>query len=154
MTEGEVVSELVEFTNIVMLGVSLIFTVVSSYIVALNYFIGSANFLARFGSFGFITLVLAMLMAVMAGAQTTHSGLIARLNELETEGALSAAGRALLANSAQDLGITMRYSIDEIVQVCIWAGFGFVYLSLAYLTFLHTWSPDAIPVTIQQKKTP
>lgn len=151
MSEGEVVQELVEFTNIVLVGVSLIFSVVSAYIVALNYFIGSANFIARLGSFGFITLVLGMLMAVMAGAQTTQEGLIARLREIEGEGYLSAAGRAVLANASADLGITMQYSLDDIIQLCIWIGFGFVYIALAYLTFFHRWTPDAIPVTIQQR---
>jgi hypothetical protein len=151
MSEAEVVEQLVEFTNIVLMGVSLIFSVVSAYIVALNYFIGSANFIARFGSFLFITLVLGMLMVVMAGAQATQTGLVDRLRELAERGELTAAGRAVLANSAPDLGVTMQYSIDDAIRVCIWIGFGFIYLALAYLTFLHRWTPDAIPVTIQQR---
>ena len=47
MSEGEVVEQLVEFTTILLAGVSVLFTVVSAYIAALNYFIGSANFAAR-----------------------------------------------------------------------------------------------------------
>jgi uncharacterized integral membrane protein len=151
MSEAEVVEQLVEFTNIVLMGVSLIFSVVSAYIVALNYFIGSANFMARLGSYAFITLVLGMLMAVMAGAQTTQEGLIARLRELKDEGQLTAAGRAVLGNAAPDIGFTMPYSLDDIIQLCIWVGFGFIYVALGYLTFLHHWTPDAIPVTIQQR---
>ena len=154
MSEGEAVGLLVEFTNIVLVGVSLIFSVVSAYIVALNYFIGSANLLARVGSFGFISLVLAMLMVLMAGAQTTQGGLIDRLRELEARGELTAAGRAVLANAIPDIGIIASYSIDDIVKLCIWIGFGFVYLALGYLTFLHRWTPDAIPVTIQQRTRP
>lgn len=154
MSEGEAVGLLVEFTNIVLVGVSLIFSVVSAYIVALNYFIGSANLLARIGSFSFISLVLAMLMVLMAGAQTTQGGLIERLRELEARGELSAAGRAVLANAIPDIGIIANYSIDDIVKLCIWIGFGFVYLALAYLTFVHHWTPDAIPVTIEQRTRP
>ena len=86
MSEGEVVAELVEFTNILMVGVSLIFSIVSAYVVALNYFIGSANFLARLGSFAFMTLILGMLMMAMLGAQATHMGLVARLAELDAAG--------------------------------------------------------------------
>jgi hypothetical protein len=152
MSEAEVVAELVEFTNILMVGVSLIFSIVSAYVVALNYFIGSSNFLARLGSFLFITIVLGMLVVVMAGAQMTHMGLIARLHELEAQDQLTAAGRAVLANAAPEWvgAITgHRYSIDEIIRACVWAGLGFVYLALAYLTFLHRWTPDAIPVTIE-----
>jgi hypothetical protein len=154
MNEGEVVEQLVEFTNIVLVGVSLIFSVVSAYVVALNYFIGSSNLLARIGSFLFVTLVLGMLVMVMAGAETTHGGLIARLHELDAAGELTAAGKAVLANSVPTMvgAITGReYSIDSIVNLCVWAGLGFVYLALAYLTFLHRWTPDAIPVTIEQR---
>lgn len=155
MTEAEVVSELVEFTNILLLGVSLIFSIVSAYVVALNYFIGSSNFIARFGSFLFITLVLGMLVAVMAGAQTTHAGLIARLHELGAQGQLTAAGRAVLANATPEWAGMLtghRYSADEIIRLCVWAGLGFIYLALAYLTFLHRWTPDAIPVSIEERK--
>ncbi len=151
MTEAEVVEQLVEFTNIVLVGVSLIFSVVSAYIVALNYFIGSANLLARLGSFAFITLVLGMLMVVMAGAQATQVGLTERLREIDGAGGLTAAGRAVLANAAPAAGVAGQVSIDEVVRICIWIGFGFIYVALAYLTFLHRWTPDAIPVTIQQR---
>lgn len=154
MSEGEVVEQLVEFTNILLVGVSLIFSIVSAYVVALNYFIGSANFMARTGSFLFITLILGMLMAVLMGAQVTHAGLIDRLVELETQGQLSAVGQAVLANSAPGMrgAITgNQYSLDGIIQLCVWVGLGFVYFALAYLTFLHRWTPDAIPVSITER---
>ena len=155
MSEGEVVEQLVQFINIVLVGVSLIFSVVSAYVVALNYFIGSANFLARLGSFAFVSLVLALLLVVMMGAQATQVGLIARLHELEHAGQLSAAGRAVLANAAPNPQITAllggQLSIDDVVRWCVWAGLGFVYVALAYLTFLHHWTPDAIPVTFEER---
>ena len=154
MSEGEVVEQLVEFTNILLVGVSLIFSIVSAYVVALNYFIGSANFLARLGSFLFITLILGMLMVVLMGAQTTHAGLVERLGELHAEGQLTAAGRAVLANATPEWAGAVsgrRYSIDEVVRLCVWIGLGFTYFALAYLTFLHRWTPDAIPVSIEQR---
>ena len=146
MSEGEVVEQLVEFTNILMVAVSLIFSIVSAYIVALNYFIGSANFAARLGSFLFITLILALLVATMMGASATHAGLIARLQELGSENQLSAAGRAILANAEGGA------SVDGMIRTFVWLGLAFVYLALAYLTFLHRWTPDAIPVSIQQQR--
>ena len=152
MSEGEVVEQLVQFINIVLVGVSLIFSVVSAYVVALNYFIGSANLPARFASFLFITLVLALLVVVLIGAQTTQAGLIARLQELQVAGQLTAAGKALLANSSPDPSLTAmlggQVSIDTIIRACIWSGLGFIYLALAYLTFLHRWTPDAIPIAL------
>lgn len=151
MSEADVIAELVEFTNILMVGVSLIFSIVSAYVVALNYFIGSANFLARLGSFAFITIVLGMLMVAMLGAQATHIGLIARLTELRDAGELTAAGRAVLANATQAGGLLENYSVDDVIRLCVWGGLGFVYLALGYLTFLHKWTPDAIPVTIENR---
>lgn len=155
MNEADVVQELVEFTNILLAGVSLIFSIVSAYVVALNYFIGSANLAARLASFAFMTLIFGMLMVVMMGAQDTHAGLIARLQELQTHGQLTAAGRALLVNAAPEwVGVVThhRYSIDEIVRVCVWVGLGFVYVGLAYLTFLHKWVPDVINVALEGKR--
>lgn len=154
MSEGEVVEQLVEFTNILLVGVSLIFSIVSAYVVALNYFIGSANFLARTGSFLFVTLILGMLMVTLVGAEATHAGLIQRLAELQAQGQLTAAGRAVLANAAPDITGAVSghgYSVDEIVRLCVWGGLLFVYFALAYLTFLHRWTPDAIPVSIEQR---
>lgn len=149
MEEGEVIEQLVEFTNVLLLGVSLIFTVVSAYVVALNYFIGSSNFFARLGTFAFVTLILGMLVVVLMGAQALHGGLIARLLEIEASGDLTAAGRAALANAGPGGEFfNGRFSIDEIIRACVWAGLGFVYIALAYLTFLHKWEPDAIPVSV------
>jgi hypothetical protein len=155
MSEGEVVDQLVEFTNILLAGVGLIFSIVSAYVVALNYFIGEANFMARLSSFLFMTLVLGMLMVVMAGAQVSHTGLIARLVELESQGQLTAAGRALLTNAQPEwIGVVThrRYSIDDIVNTCVWGGLGFVYVGLGYLTFIHKWAPDVINVALEKSK--
>jgi len=150
MSEGEVVEQLVEFTNVLLVGVSLIFSIVSAYVVALNYFIGSANFMARLGSFAFVTLILGMLMVVLIGTQATHAGLIERLQELQADGQLSAAGRAVLAN-AVPTSEGASASIDAIIRICVWIGLVFVYVALGYLTFAHKWTPDAIPVTIEQR---
>jgi hypothetical protein len=156
MSEGEVVSELVEFTNIVLVGVSLIFSIISAYVVALNYFIGSAAFYARLGGFIFITLVLGLLVLVMMGAQATHAGLIDRLRELQDAGQLTAAGRAVLANASPNPALQSLLhgqSIDAIVTATIWISLGFIYAVLAYMTFLHRWTPDAIPVTIEDNRS-
>ena len=146
MTEGEVVEQLVEYMSIVIAGVALIFTVVSAYIVALNYFVGDAMVMARVGAFTFVGLILALLMVVMLGAEQTHAGLIARLRELEAEGALTAAGRGVLANA--------REGIDGVVRIMLWSGMTLLYAVLFYMTFLHRWKPDVINVALQSKKAP
>lgn len=154
MSEGEVVEQLVNFTNVLLTGVSVLFSVVSAYVVALNYFIGSANLPARLGSFLFITLILALLLFVMLGAASTQAGLIDRLRELQSADALSAAGRAALVNAERGLGahgFAARYSIDEIVRLSLLTGLALTYIALFYLTFLHRWRPDVIPVSIQDR---
>ncbi|MES1201174.1 MAG: hypothetical protein ABUS57_06965 [Pseudomonadota bacterium] len=155
VTEAEVVEQLVEFTSILLAGVGLIFSIVSAYVVALNYFIGSANLMARVASFGFITLVLWMLTVVLMGAQATHAGLVARLHELDQHNQLTTAGRALLGNSAPEwIGMITghHYSVDDVVSLAVWAGLCFVYLGLAYLTFLHKWVPDVFNVALEKQK--
>ena len=153
MSEGEVVEQLAHHTDTLLAGISLIFSIVSAYVVALNYFIGSANLLARVASFAFMTLILGMLAVAMMGVQSAHAGLEARLMELQHGGALTAAGRAVLANATPEWTGALtgtHYSIDSIVSLCTGIGLAFVYLGLAYLTFLHKWTPDVIPVAIQE----
>ncbi|MBL8532172.1 MAG: hypothetical protein JNK94_10590 [Hyphomonadaceae bacterium] len=144
MTEGEVVEQLVEYMSILLLGVSLIFTVVSAYIVALNYFVGDAMLIARLGAFAFVSLILLLLLVVMIGAEGTHAGLIARLREIEAAGELTAAGRAALSNAVG--------GVDRFVRALLWIGMISVYAVLAYMTFLHRWKPDVVNVALQSRK--
>jgi len=146
MTEAEVVEQLVNFTNLLLAGVSVFFTVISAYVAALNYFIGSASILARALAFLFISAILAMLASIMLGAQLMHDGLIARLYEIKDEAGLSAAGRAALTNAgAAD---TAGTSIDTIVRFGVWGVMGLVGIVFLYLTFLHRWKPDVTPVEL------
>jgi hypothetical protein len=144
MTEGEVVEQLIGYMSLLLLGVSIIFTVVSTYIVALNYFVGDAHFVARLGAFAFVSLILILLLVVMLGAESTHSGLIARLVEFETNGTLTAAGHGALENA--------RTGIDGLVRILLWLGMISVYAVLAYMTFIHRWKPDIVNVALQSKK--
>ncbi len=144
MTEGEVVEQTIAYMSLLMIGVSLIFTVVSAYIVALNYFVGEALFVARLGAFAFISLILVLLLVVMIGAESTHSGLVSRLRELAEAGELTAAGRAELANA--DNGV------DGMVRLLLWVGMVSVYGVLGDLTFMHRWRPAVVHVALQSKK--
>ncbi|MET0182214.1 MAG: hypothetical protein ABW199_04940 [Caulobacterales bacterium] len=148
MSEAEVVEQLVEFTNLLLAGVSVFFTVISANVAALNYFIGGANFLARLLSFLFVTFVLAMLGSIMVGGQLMHEGLVSRLEEIRDETGLSAAGRAALAN-AQGVDIA-GFSIDTIVRGGVWTAFGLVILVFGYLTFIHRWKAEVVPVQLTQ----
>jgi hypothetical protein len=149
MSEAEVVAELVEFTNILLAGCSALFGIVSVYIAALNYFIGSASLFARFMAFTFVCVVLGMLCFVMYGGQVTHAGLIARLREIDAAGELTAAGKAVLANSTPTLMEGQAFSLDDVVRATVWTGVSLIYLALVYLTFIHRWRPDVVPISIE-----
>lgn len=144
MTEGEVVEQLIGYMSLLLLGVSIIFTVVSTYIVALNYFVGDAQFIARLGAFAFVSLILALLLVVMLGAESTHAALIARLAEFEASGEISAAGLGALENA--------RNGIDGLVRILLWLGMVSVFGVLGYMTFLHRWKPDIVNVSLQSRK--
>ncbi len=144
MSEGEVVEQLIGYMSLLLLGVSIIFTVVSTYIVALNYFVGDAHFIARLGAFAFVSLILLLLLVVMLGAESTHAALIARLAEFEAGGEISAAGRGALANA--------RNGIDGLVRILLWLGMVSVFAVLGYMTFLHRWKPDIVNVSLQSRK--
>jgi hypothetical protein len=152
MSEADVVQELVEFTTILLAGVSVYFTIVSAYTAAMNYFIGGAAFVARFFAYVFVSMVLTMLVIVMMGAAQTHAGLIARLEELHAAGELTAVGRALLANADASMVRIMghAHSIDEIVRSSINTVLGSTYLVLFYMTFFHRWKPEIMPIQVVQ----
>lgn len=156
MSEAEVVEQLVEFTTILLAGVSVYFTIVSAYTAAMNYFIGGANFAARLFAYVFVGVVLSMLVIVMFGAVQTHAGLVARLVELDAAGQLSAAGKAVLANAEGDMidiaGRTL--SIDTFVRGAIYVVLASTYIALFYMTFVHRWSTEVTPITIVPGKAP
>lgn len=144
MSEGDVVEQMIGYMSLLLLGVSIIFTVVSTYIVALNYFVGEAHFMARLGAFAFVSLILVLLLVIMVGAENAHAGLVDRLREIDAAGQLSAAGRAALENASG--------GVDAIVRALAWLGMICVYAVLAYMTFVHRWKPDIVNVALQSKR--
>lgn len=147
MSEDQVVGHLIGYTDTLLLGVSLLFTVVSAYVAALNYFVRRASLIGRFGAFVFFLFIFALLCAVLWGAQSTHAGLIAQLQELQAQGALSTVGRTVLANAvaalpgSQDSGAAtgMVISIDRIVMAGMWGGLALTVLAMFILTFVVRW---------------
>lgn len=143
MSEAEILQQLAGFTDTVLAGISVFFTVISAYVAALNYFIGRASVLGRTTAFLFLTFILGLLMAVMQGAQALHNGLIAALSELEPAG-LGAAGRAALANAEASMLVLAGqvYSVDAIVRVGLWGGVALTYVGLFFLTFVFRWGDE------------
>jgi hypothetical protein len=144
MSESEILEQLAAFTDTVLTGVTVFFSVISAYVAALNYFISRTSILGRLSGFLFLTFVLALLAAVMLGAQTTHAGLIASLEALGPE-QLSPAGRAALGNASLDMLYLpgLHVSIDTCVRVGLWGGLALTYFGLFLLTFVFRWGDEA-----------
>ena len=126
MSEADVIEQMVEYLNVLLTGVSVFFTVVSAYVVAIWVFLRHAGVMLRIFSFLFLTFVLAFLIRVAAGAQELHDGFIATLAELERTAGLSPVGQAALDNT--------RTGVDALVSQSLFGGAAIIYLALLILT--------------------
>ena len=103
MTEADIIENMVEYQNILLLGVSVFFTVISAYVVAIWAFLRHAGIGLRAFSFFFLTLVTAFLGRVAYGSQLIHDGFIDTLIEIERTTGLSPTGQAALNNALSGL---------------------------------------------------
>ena len=127
MSEADGIEQLVEYMNVLMMGVSVFFTIVSAYVVALYAFLARAGFFLKLFAFAFFTAAIGFLIVFFLGAQTQHEGLLQTLFLIEQTHGLSPAGEAALANSAG--------GIDARIETVMWAvGLGF-YIAAFFLTF-------------------
>lgn len=140
MTEGEVVEQMIQFTNILLVGASVFFTILSVYVASLHYVLHNEQLVTRLMAFFFLSVTLLMLGVVLMGAQSQHAGLVARLAELQAAGQLTAAGHAGLYNATNGWKIGPgMISIDQAVIYLIWISGTFTYAALYYLTFIYRW---------------
>jgi len=140
MTEGEVVEQLIQFTNLLLVGAGVFFTILSVYVASLHYILHNERLVTRLMAFFFVSVTLVMLGVVLLGAQSQHAGLIARLQELQAAGQLTAAGGAGVLNATTGWTIAGRtVSIDQAVVYLIWTSGVLTYAGLSYLTFVYRW---------------
>lgn len=127
MTEADVIEQLVEYMNVLMMGVSIFFTIVSAYVVALYAFLARAGFFLKLFAFAFFTAAIGFLIVFFLGAETQHNGLIETLYLIEQTRGLTPAGQAAIINSAS--------GVDARIEKVMWAvGLGF-YVAAFFLTF-------------------
>lgn len=131
MTEGEVVTNLVEFMNVLLAGISVYFTVVSAYVVGLYAFLIRAHWALKAVSFLFFTLIFFFLMQFNYGAGVFQRGLVETLAQWEIDPGLSPAGQTALDSA--------RSGLNAKVRTVMWLGSAATYLALVYLTFFHRW---------------
>jgi hypothetical protein len=127
MDEAAVIEQMVEYQNILLLGVQVFFTIVSAYVVAIWVFLRHAGFFLRLFSFFFLSLVLGFMGRIAIGSSQVHNGFIATLEELDYTVGLSPVGQAALTNSASGL--------DGVIQQSLGGSLVIVYIALFLLTF-------------------
>lgn len=131
MYEADVIEQMVEFMNVLLMGVSVFFAVVSAYVVGLYAFLGRASLVLRVFGFAFLTLTNGLLIGVLYGAQRLHDGLVGTLDKIKASQGLTPAGEAALANA--------QSAVDPYVNTLSWVGALVFHAGLFYLTFLHPW---------------
>jgi hypothetical protein len=133
MTEAELTNLSLECANSVLQVVAIYFSIVSAYIAALHYFLNQAPFLLKAIAFLFMSGALAFLGLTIVAIERTTAGVITALH-------------ALPARVAAPPSTTLYFGLDVLaegrVDIGVMAGWGMalaIYLSLFYLTFLHSW---------------
>jgi len=127
MSEADVIEQMVEYQSILLMGVSVFFTVISAYVVAVWAFLRHAGFGLRVFAYFFLSLVTAFLVRVAYGSQQIHDGFIATLHELDRSVGLSPTGAAALQNALSGL--------DDVIQQSMFFAVVVVYIALFFLTF-------------------
>ncbi|MEM1088215.1 MAG: hypothetical protein AAGH90_10835 [Pseudomonadota bacterium] len=133
MTEAQLTSQMVDVMTLFLGVASVMMTIISAYVVALFVFLRGAGLLMRFWAFGFLTFGLILLGVFTYGVNRHALGIREGLFELDAQGALSALGTKALEQQAGWVG-TISISVFAFLGVAL-------YLSLAYLSFLHDWNP-------------
>lgn len=127
MTEADVIEQMVEYQNILLMGVSVFFTVISAYVVAIWAFLRKAGFWLRAFSFFFLSFVLLFLGRIGYGSALIHNGFIETLEDIDAAVGLSPTGQAALDNAMS--------GVDAIIQQSMFGGLVIVYVALFFLTF-------------------
>ncbi len=140
MNEAEITEQMVLMMDLTLAGVSVLFSIVSAYIVALYFFLRESPLGLKLIAFLLFTLTFAFLCIFAANCFSHSASLQAALVELGQTTDLSAVGRAAIETRLID-----RAALDETIQLITWIGMGLFYAALTYFTFLHNWR-DHVPL--------
>ncbi len=140
MNEAEITEQMVLMMDLTLAGVSVLFSIVSAYIVALYFFLRDAPFGLKLIAFVLFSLTFAFLCIFAANCFSHSASLHAALVELGETAALSPVGRSAIEPRFID-----RAALDETIQTITWTGMTLFYLALTYFTFLHNWR-DHVPL--------
>lgn len=139
MTEADITEQMVMMMDLTLVGVSVFFSIVSAYILAIYYFLRRAPAGLKLTAFAFFTFTFAFLAIFAANTFSHAAALQTALVELGGRTELSAVGRTATKQSLAD-----REALDHTIRFMTWFGMGTVYAALTWFTFFHRWR-DAAP---------
>jgi hypothetical protein len=134
MSEADITSQMTAMMDLTLNGISVFFTIVSAYTVALFYFLGRAPIGLRITAFAFFSLTMLFLSIFAFNSFNHASALREALVELGRATDLSAVGRKAIGE-----GVYGRGELDKLIRGMMWLGMGLVYLALCHFTFIHRW---------------
>ncbi len=134
MSEGEITEQIVMMMELTLVGVSVFFSIVSAYIVALFYFLRRAPMGLKITAFTFFSLILLFLGVFAAGAFNHAIALHDALLEMSKAGTLSSVGDAVVEQR-----MVGRAAIDTTIRLMSWFALVLVFTVLGYFTFIHRW---------------
>lgn len=134
MSEAEITEQMVMMMDLTLVGVSVFFSIVSAYVLALFYFLRRAPVGLRVTLFGFFSLTFAFLAVFAANCFSHAASLQTALIALGERSALSPVGLAATRDNLAD-----RSTLDQAIRSMTWIGMGLVYAALAWFTFFHQW---------------
>jgi hypothetical protein len=138
VTEAEITEQMTMMMDLTLSGISVFFTIVSAYTVALFYFLGRASIGLKVTAYVFFTLTL-MFLAVFAYNSFNHAAALREaLVELGAAQDLSAVGEKAIG-----AGVYGRGELDKMIRGMMWLGMGLVFVALTYFTFAHRWPSPA-----------
>ncbi len=134
MSEADITEQMTTMMDLTLSGISVFFTIVSAYTVALFYFIGRGPAGLKVTAFAFFSITMLFLAIFSYNSFSHAAALRAALVELAATTDLSAVG-----DKAVGAGVYGRGVLDEMIRGMMWLGMGLVYLALFYFTFFHRW---------------
>ncbi len=134
MNEADITEQMVMMMDLTLSGVSVFFSIVSAYIVALFYFLRRAPFGLKLTAFIFFTLTMLVLAVFAANSFSHAASLQAALVDLGRRTELSPVGATAVRE-----GVVNRGLLDEAIRLMSWGGMSLIYAVLTYFTFFHRW---------------
>lgn len=131
MTEADVTYQITIMMDMFFTGISIIFTVISAYMVGLYWFIRHTGYLLKTVAFGFFTFTLGLIVVNGIGAFRHMLSLNRALEEIQERDGLSIIGTMAIEPVAGDIFDATATGMAILA--------GLIYAGLLYLTFLHRW---------------